>query len=143
MKRITVTALITFPVLVTAALVTVSGAMAQGHAARATVPFDFTVGDKLLPAGNYEITAPSTGIIEVQNREKHVTMLATTTYDSHESRNGGKLVFDKVGDQYFLSEVLCDQAAINANLPPSKAEKRAQRQEASLLNTSQVFVATK
>ena len=137
MKRITVTALFTLATLVTA-----GGAMAQGRAARATVPFDFTVGDKLLPAGNYEITAPSTGIIEVQDREKHVAMLAATTYDSHESRNGGKLVFDKIGDQYFLHEVLCEQAAINVNLPLSKQEKRAQRQEASIDNTSQVFVAT-
>jgi len=138
MKRITVIALFTL-----AALSTTVGAMAQGRAARATVPFDFTVGDKLLPAGNYEITAPSTGIIEVQNRDAHVTMLAATTYDSHQSGNGGKLVFDKIGDQYFLSEVLCAQAAINVNLPPSKQEKRAQRQEASLSNPTQVFVATK
>ncbi len=138
MKRITVIALFTL-----AALATTGGAMAQDRAVRAIVPFDFTVGDKLLPAGAYELTSPSTGIIEVQNRDAHVAMLAATTYDSHESRNGDKLVFDKIGNQYFLSEVLCGQAAINASLPASKLEKRAQRQEASLHNSSQVFVATK
>ena len=53
MKRITSTALFTLAVLVTAALVPGTGAMAQGRAVRATVPFDFTVGDKLLPAGTY------------------------------------------------------------------------------------------
>jgi hypothetical protein len=138
MNRNTVTALFTL-----AALVTAGGAMAQGRAVRATVPFDFTVGDKLLPAGSYEITEPSNGIIEVQNRDKHVAMLATTTYDSHESRKGGKLVFDKYGDQYFLSEVLCEQAAINVSLPPSKQEKHARQQEAMLKSMTQVFVATK
>ena len=67
--------------------------MAQGRAARATVPFDFTVGDKLLPAGNYEITAPSTGIIEVQNREKHVAMLAGQA--NHRAyRRAGRLCLD-------------------------------------------------
>ena len=100
MKRITPTALFTLAVLVTAALVPGTGAMAQGRAVRATVPFDFTIGDKLLPAGTYEIWSPSTGTIEVQNRDKHVAMLTTTTYDSHESRNS-TLVFDKYGDQYF------------------------------------------
>ena len=138
MKRITVTALFTL-----AALVTAGGAMAQGRAVRATVPFDFTIGDKLLPAGNYELTQPSTGIIEVQNRDKHVTILATTMYDSHDSRSAGKLVFNRYGDQYFLNEVLCEQAAINVTLPRSKAEKRALTQEASVHNASQVFVAVK
>ncbi|MBV8114110.1 MAG: hypothetical protein JO300_05170, partial [Silvibacterium sp.] len=53
MKRITTTAL-----FILAALVTAGGAVAQDRAVRATVPFDFTVGDKLLPAGNYEISEP-------------------------------------------------------------------------------------
>jgi hypothetical protein len=77
MKRITSTALFTL-----AALVTTAGAMAQGRAVRATVPFNFTVGDKLLPAGTYEISKPSAGIIELQIRDKHVTMLTAVNYDS-------------------------------------------------------------
>ena len=137
MKRITSTALFTL-----AALVTAGGAMAQGRAVRATVPFDFTVGDKLLPAGNYEITSPQTGVIEVQNHDKHVTMLTTARYNSQESQTG-KLVFDKYGDQYFLRDVLCEQAAINVNLPRSKAERRARTQQAALHNASQEFVAVK
>ena len=143
MKRITVTALFIFAALVTAALAPGAGAMAQGRAVRATVPFDFTVGDKLLPAGNYQITNPSTGIIEVQNRDTLAAILTTTSYDSHESRSGGKLVFAKYGNQYFLSEVLCEQADISVSVPPSKSEKRARTQEAALHNPSQVFVAAK
>jgi hypothetical protein len=138
MKRITATALFTL-----AALVTAGGVMAQGRAVRATVPFDFTVGDKLLPAGTYEISKPSAGIIEVQSREKHVTMLAAANYDSHESRNGSKLVFDKYGDQYFLSEILCQPSAINVNLPLSKSEQHARMQQAFVNQDSQVFIAAK
>ena len=143
MKRITATALFLFAALVTAALAPGAGAMAQGRAVRATVPFDFTVGGKLLSAGNYEISKPSTGIIEVQNRDSHAAILTTANNDSHESRSGGKLIFTRYGNQYFLSEVLCDQAAINVSLPPSKAEKHARMLQASLQNSSQVFVATK
>ena len=142
MKRITSTALFILAVLVTAALVPGTGAMAQDRAVRATVPFDFTVGNKLLPAGTYEIWSPSTGTIEVQNRDNHVAMLTTTTYDSHESRNS-VLVFDKYGDQYFLREILCGPASINASLPPTKSEKQARMQQAALHNASQVFVAVK
>ena len=138
MKRITATALFTL-----AALVTAGGALAQGRAVRATVPFDFTIGDKLLPAGNYEITKVSSGAIEIQNRDRHVAVFAATTYDSHESRDGSKLVFDKYGDRYFLSEVLCQPSAINVDLAPSKAEKQARMQLAALHAPSQVYVAMK
>ena len=138
MKRITATALFTL-----AALVTTGGVMAQGRAVRATVPFDFTVGDKLLPAGNYEITKISSSAVELQNRDKHVAIFAHTNYDSRQSRNGSKLVFDKYGDQYFLSEVLCEPSAINVSLPQSKAEKQARMHLASLQTPSQVYVAAK
>jgi hypothetical protein len=138
MKRITATALFTL-----AALVTAGGVMAQGRAVRATVPFDFTVGDKLLPAGNYEISKPSAGIIELQSRDNHVTMLAAANYDSHESRNGSKLVFDKYGDQYFLSEILCQPSAINVRVPLSKAEQHARMQQAMLQTSNQIYVAAK
>jgi len=142
MKRITSTALLTIAVLITSVLIAGTGAMAQGHAVRATVPFDFTVGDKLLPAGTYEIWSPSTDRIEVQNRDRHVAMLVTTTYDSHESRNS-TLVFDRYGDQYFLSEILCRSAAMNVSVHQSKAEQHARTQQAALHNASQVFVAVK
>lgn len=138
MKRITASALFTL-----AALVTTGGVMAQGRAVRATVPFDFTVGDKLLPAGNYEITQVSNAAIELQDRDKHVAIFAHTNYDSRQSRNGSKLVFDKYGDQYFLSEVLCQPSAINVNLQTSKAEKQARMQRASLQTPSQVYIAAK
>lgn len=139
MKRITVTALFTL-----AALVTAGGAMAQGHAVRATVPFDFTVGDRTLPAGTYEIWSSSTNLVEIQNRGTHAAMLITISYDSHESRNGSKLVFDKYGDhQYFLSEILCSSASINASLPPTKSEKQARTEQAALHTPSQVEIAAK
>jgi len=33
--------------------------------------------------------------------------------DDKKSRNGGKLVFHNYGDQYFLSEILCDSVTMN------------------------------
>lgn len=110
----------TIAVLITAALVPATGTMAQGHAVRATLPFD--------------------GTIEVQNRDNHVAMLTTTLYNSHESRNS---VFDKYSDQDFLSEILCRSSAMNVSVPASKQEKQARMQQPALRNASQVFVAAK
>ena len=122
--------------------ITIGIASAQERAIKADVPFDFTVANKLVPAGTYTISAESYGVIRVQNGDRHVVVLTTTTHDANESK-ANKLVFTKIGDQYFLREVLCSSAAMNMSVPASKAEKRAREQEASLENSSQVFLALK
>lgn len=135
MKRITSIALFAL-----VSFVTIGFASAQERAVKANVPFDFTVGNKLVPAGTYTISAESYGVIEIQNRDAHVALMSTTTPDGRQSKNG-VLVFTKYGDQYFLSEILCSEANMNMAVPPSKTEKRARQQEASIPNTSQVFLA--
>ena len=106
MKRITAIALFTI-----ASFFIADRRLAQSDAVQATVPFDFTVGSKLLPPATFTITSVSNNVIEIQDREKHVSILALRHPDSKKSEQGGKLVFDKYGEQYFLREILCDQPA--------------------------------
>jgi hypothetical protein len=95
-----------------------------------------------VPAGTYTISAESYGVIKIQNSDSHVAVLTTTSHDANESK-ANKLVFNRIGNQYFLREVLCSSADMNLSVPASKAEKRAREQEASLQNSSQVFLALK
>jgi len=116
---------------------------AQSNGVRATVPFDFTVGSKLLPSGTYTI-APLSGnatVILIRSHDKPLATLSLVHQDSNKSPNGGKLLFHKYGGQYFLSEILCDRADMNVELPTSKREKRAQLQQATLQSSSQTVVA--
>ncbi len=124
--------------------VTVGFASAQQRAVKADVPFDFTVGNKLVPAGTYTITADSksSNVIEIRNRDEHVAVLSMTSPDDRQSKTG-KLVFTRYGDQYFLSEILCASADMNMAVPASKAERRAHELQASLQNSSQVYIALK
>ena len=126
-----------------AALVTAGTAMAQEHAVKANVPFDFSVGNAHVPAGTYTIwSTGSTSLIEIRNDSAKVTIFGSG-YASDQNAQNGKLVFDKLGDRYFLREVLCSAVAMNMELPVSKAEKNVQKQQASLRseNKEQVFVA--
>jgi hypothetical protein len=116
---------------------------AQSNGVRATVPFDFTVGDKLLPAGTYTIKAQSPHVIVIRNHDKPIAMLSLVDGDSNKSPNGGKLKFNKYGSQYFLSEILCDQADMNLQVPTSKTEKRTALQEAKLRARGETFVAAR
>ena len=137
MKSITAIA-----ILAIAGMVTTGKALAQYHEVRATVPFDFTVGDKLLPAGNYSITPVSDAVILIRNRDRNVTLMTMALPDSRSSANRGKLVFDEAAGQYFLREILCG-STMNVDLPPSKWEK-ARIQEARIGNVNgQVMVAAK
>jgi hypothetical protein len=100
--------------LVLIGLCLVLAAMAYGQTAvKANIPFAFTAGTKALPAGSYEVyPVPSAaGVVDVRMRSADgktavlvpvITRLSgaihTTPQDSH-------LVFDKVGENFSLSEV--------------------------------------
>lgn len=137
MKRITAFALFTL-----AGFLTAGNALAQQHSVRATVPFNFTVGGKLLPSGTYTIDSVSDGGIEIRSRDQHVAMLASAFATGQQSKNGDELVFEKRGSQYSLREILCESAAMNVSLPAEKWNKGS-RTEESKLNNERVLIAAK
>jgi hypothetical protein len=104
---------------------------AQDHKVEATVPFNFTVGDKTLPAGTYTISnsgdAPE--LLALNNWEKRVNILTMGTPDDYNNpKQVNVLVFHKYGDQYFLSRICSEGASMNIDFSPTKAEKRARTQ---------------
>jgi len=138
MKRITAIAL-----LATANFALAGTSFAQSNGVRANVPFDFTVGDKLLPAGTYTIKEQSDHVIVIRNHDKPITALSLVNGASNRSPNGGKLKFHRYGSQYFLSEILCEQADMNLQVPTSDTERRTALQEAKLRARGETFVAAR
>ena len=124
MKRITVIAL-----LAVAGIISTGKALAQSDEVRVAVPFDFAVGNKVLPAGTYLITSPSDWVIEIQNQNTRDAMLALVAGDNDQSAKN-VLVFDKHSNHYFLREILCDSAKMNVSLPRATIEKIARQEEA-------------
>jgi hypothetical protein len=136
MKRITAIAL-----LAAAGMLGAGNALAQGYAVRATMPFDFTVGAKLLPAGTYQITRVRNDLITIQNSDKKIAILSTSLPDENQSANGPVLVFNKYGGEYFLRKVLGGSSGgLNINLPLTKSEERARKQEIMAHNQSQISI---
>ena len=116
---------------------------AQYNEVRANVPFDLTVGDKLLPAGTYTIKEQSAHVILIRNRDKPIAAVSLVNGDGNKSPDGGKLKFHRYGSQYFLSEILCDRADMNLQLPQSKTEKGTALREAKLNTRDETFVAAR
>jgi hypothetical protein len=126
MKRITALALLT------AALISMGSACAHAQAPRFKVPFDFTVGNQVFPAGTYQVSyyPTKTAILIRSQDERFHTFIAIHLADP--STGGSMVVFRKYGNQYFLHEVLCSALSMNVALPTSRLEKRARIQEAQL-----------
>jgi hypothetical protein len=141
MKNLTAIAL-----FVAAGFVTAGSALAQDHKVTATVPFNFTVEGRTLPAGNYTIgsDANSPQLLTIADRKDGVTVMAITIPDASYGADN-KLVFHRYGNQYFLSEVRSTNSSMRCHLATSKQEKWAknQTQEASLRVNNDVLIALK
>jgi hypothetical protein len=141
MKRIQAIAL-----LVIASLSATTGILAQERAITANVPFNFTVGEKLLPAGEYVISSPASGVVQIQsaNHQFVADVIASQSY--HQAEAGTQLVFNRYGSEYFLHRILDPStSSLNMDLGSSKSEKRARmrQEEAKLPMTEPILVAAR
>lgn len=97
------------------------------------VPFSFNVGNKVLPAGEYKITADNQ-VIRVQKTDGKANAIALSqrTRGANHTESEVKLTFRRDGDQYYLSQVW---------LPDSLGRelKRTRRENAELANNFSVI----
>jgi hypothetical protein len=139
MRHITAFALFTI-----AGFLSAGNALAQQREVRATVPFEFTVGGKILPAGNYAINQVSEAVIELRSREQHVAMLALAFPTVEQSAHGNELIFEKHAGRYSLREILFASDAMNLSLPAEKWREGSLTEEATLpTGDEQVLIAAK
>ena len=104
-------------------------ASAQGQSLsdhiRAKIPFDFVVGDKKLPAGEYSIgNAETTSniVMAISNRNGAANTL-TIPVQMTTPTDTTKLIFHRYADQYFLFQVWQAGCTMGRALPKSRAER--------------------
>jgi hypothetical protein len=109
--------------VVMSAMFNVASAYAQSFA-KADVPFAFNVGQKQLPAGTYEVKVEgrASDTIMIRNMETGESALSVAAYENPRSTEG-KLVFNHVGNEYFLSEVWRESGSQGKRIPISKRER--------------------
>jgi len=88
----------------------------------ANVPFAFSVGQQQLPAGAYAVREMDRAtLIASQGGKEHV--LGIYAYAGPSKADETKLVFDKVGDHYFLAQIWTSARGQGLELPKSQLEK--------------------
>jgi hypothetical protein len=139
MNRINVFALFTITTLAAA-----TGLVAQEPAVKANIPFNFTVGDTSLPAGEYIISSNNSHVVKIQSADRQHVALVVSSHSYDEGGTTSKVVFDKYGEFYFLRHILSPtNTALNLDIPSGKAEKRVRIEEARLQTGEKTLVAAR
>jgi hypothetical protein len=113
----------------------ISGVQAQENGIKANVPFDFVVGNQVLPAGEYLVTpqgSANQAILIRSTDSKSAAMTVTFSCASSSPSKDTKLVFHTLGGRYFLSQVWAQGYSQGRELRKSSAEiEMAKNQRAS------------
>lgn len=98
-----------------------------------SIPFDFAVSGKTLPAGEYYVQRSTEGtrvVTTIRNRDntKAVYLPQTHPVQANEIQSESKLVFNKYGNQFFLSQVWTSGRSAGEELAKT-ARERGLKQE--------------
>ena len=123
------------------------GARAQTSSPKivATIPFSFSVGKTILPAGRYTITVvnPSSDrrTLQIRSLNGRSTAMIQTNDVIGQASDDAKLVFHRYGDRYFFAQAKLagDSTALAAI--KSSAEKTQQQLVAKAVRKSVVVIA--
>jgi len=109
------------------ALLMATAVQAQQTRVKANVPFGFVAGDHYYPAGEYSLKSVYglDSFIQIANTQEdgaaNVVSIACTAAQPSEQT---KLVFWRMGDTYFLSQIWTAGRSYGREFPKSRAELR-------------------
>jgi hypothetical protein len=110
---------------VLAVLLIVPAVRAQQKGVKADVPFDFVVGDRAYPAGEYILKAALSdgGVIRIENVNEFSTVfIASNPCTKAAPSPETKLVFHRIGGRYFLYQVWTAGNLTGHEFPKGRAE---------------------
>jgi hypothetical protein len=110
---------------------------------KATIPFDFTVGQQAVPAGTYVLAQVSPQLIELDSSTRVVRLRVSVIPADWVSQRPDKLVFHKYGDRYFLSEVRGGIGEFVSTLYPSRLGKKMRLEQAAAASQETTEIALK
>ena len=122
MRKRTIVCLV-FPVL---AILLATPLSAQSIRLQAYVPFEFTAGSTMLPAGEYSVDDLRGTLVLRQIKPETndgVVLGAIRSYQPPTGKAVGTMIFHRIGNTYFLSGVSNGLTAAGYLLPKPKAEK--------------------
>ena len=123
--------LVLLAVLALTAVVVVVPASAQSATLKANIPFEFYAGSRLMPAGDYTLDGSwSSSVVLLRgadsNAAGYVSARASQTAPGV-LRDEAKLIFNHVGGQYFLRQIVDGNRSTIRDVPMSSTERELER----------------
>lgn len=106
----------------------------------ADIPFEFSVGYKTLPTGEYSVqtVASSGNALVIRSADAKVSALRLSeATDRMKNKSHARLVFHRYGERYFLAEVWNGADTSGRQLLKSLEERAIERELASISSTSE------
>ena len=110
---------------VLAVLLLANAARAQQVPVKADVPFDFAVGDRAYPAGEYTLKSAmdNTWIIRLENTQESTgSFISSINCENRAPSKETKLVFHRMGGRYFLYQVWVAGSMTGREFPKGRIE---------------------
>jgi hypothetical protein len=127
--------LLLFAIAVFATALTTNASGQTAKTVRTNVTFDFRIGDRIYPAGEYRIelvSAQSDNLLLIRNvGDANKTQIIWASNSNTGKRQTPKLVFLKEGDSYFLTEIFLDSGQLGYSIPPSRRQREREKNLAS------------
>jgi hypothetical protein len=105
---------------------------------QASIPFNFTVRGRTLPAGMYyikQLNDTDPNLLEIRSADyRRVAIFTTIDDQAARAPKSSELVFDRIGDKYFLSQVWVKGNNIGEELPKTRADRRMEGAGARIEN---------
>ena len=100
----------------------------------ANIPFEFIVGSKTLPAGEYTILqfnpASDHSVLHFRSKDASVDALVQTTSVIARAPENARLIFRRYDNHYFFAEAWVDGENTGLQAPKSPAQRSAEREMA-------------
>jgi hypothetical protein len=118
-------------------------AQTSGHTQLiANIPFDFNVGTKTLPAGEYTIVqvnpASGSAVLQLRSKDGSGSAMVQMNPVMGKASDSAHLVFHRYGNQYFFSQSWIDGEGSGLQAP----KPRVERELASIKATNETVAMT-
>lgn len=108
----------------------------------ANIPFQFNVGNKTLPAGEYTVTqvnpASDHAVLQLRSKDGSAGAMVQMGSVIGKAQESAKLIFNRYGNHYFFAQAWVDGDNTGLQAPKAQAERVAERELAGIKAKTEV-----
>jgi len=102
----------------------------------ANIPFDFNVGNKTLPAGEYTVRqvnlVSGPAILQLRSKDYRAVATVQMTERIGKAQESATLIFNRYGNHYFFAQAWVGAESSGLQAPKSRAERATERELAGI-----------